>query len=72
MTSYQIQAHVGRAIHPSWDGAASSLNGTSHLADRPSTSSASCAFCKIVKGQGKAYTVWEDEETIAFLGEYAG
>ena len=115
MTSYQIAAHVGRTIHPSWtsaDGASSSINGSA-AADQPtadrstaaatsaqptasssSSSSpaaqsattalgagrtplplnydASCAFCRIVKGQGKGYIVWEDDQTIAFLGACAG
>jgi hypothetical protein len=115
MTSYQVQAHVGRQIHPSWaDASSSASNGngsaaaaaahptadrsTAATSARPASSSssaapsvaqstttalgaaggtpipseydASCAFCRIVKGQGQGYIVWEDEQTIAFLGAW--
>ena len=118
MTSYQVQAHVGRQIHPSWaDASSSASNGNGSAAaaaaaahptaDRstaatsagpassssssaapsvaqstttalgaaggtpiPSEYDASCAFCRIVKGQGQGYIVWEDEQTIAFLGAW--
>jgi diadenosine tetraphosphate (Ap4A) HIT family hydrolase len=29
-----------------------------------------CIFCKIIKGESPAYTIWEDKEHIAFLSIY--
>jgi diadenosine tetraphosphate (Ap4A) HIT family hydrolase len=29
-----------------------------------------CIFCKIIKGEGKSWIIWEDEKNIAFLTPY--
>lgn len=51
MTSYMIQAHVGRALAPSWHPSAD----------------AECVFCKIAAGTQRAFRVYEDERVVAFL-----
>jgi len=33
-------------------------------------SDTSCIFCKIVAGTTKAFKIWEDETTVAFLGRF--
>ena len=48
MTSYILEAHTDRPIHPEWTG--------KH-----------CIFCQIAAKKAKAWVVWEDELTIAFL-----
>ena len=31
-----------------------------------------CAFCKIIRGDGPAYKVYEDEKVMAVLGKWLG
>lgn len=51
MTSYVLEAHTDRPLHPEWEP----------------TANKTCIFCQIVAKKAKAYVVWEDEATIAFL-----
>ena len=52
MTSYILEAHTDRPLHPEWQ----QTIGDKH-----------CIFCQIVARKAKAFIVWEDELTIAFL-----
>ncbi|KAL1742032.1 HIT-like domain-containing protein [Schizophyllum fasciatum] len=60
MTSFIIKAHLNRRIHPDWlkDGAQVKM-----LDD----DSATCTFCRIVRGELPARKVFENEHVVAFL-----
>ena len=54
MTSFIIKDHEGRTPPASWAG----------------TTVADCPFCRIIRGEGRAFKVYEDEMIVAVLGSY--
>ncbi|KIY53234.1 HIT-like protein [Fistulina hepatica ATCC 64428] len=67
MTSFIVNDHVGRPLHPSWE--APSLRAE-HTETDSNNHNDWCTFCRIVAGELSCWQVYEDELVIAFLNMF--